>query len=638
MIWPTRSTSALALVCLAAWPLPVHSQTAEATEQVVLRNDSLVMVAPALSPDARWLVVSGGADNDRSNLFVAAMPDGELRPLTRGRFNDMLPRWAPDGRTLYFLSDRIEGPEAAIHHVFRLPFDPATGEATGVPRPVSLEPAAGRGPFVSPDGTRLAFGTTAGTTGRRVLVVPASGGAATVVVDGYRGGSLGWTPDGREVLFMGPDPDSDGSAVYRVSADGGELALHLRSDYLLRDVSVDGRRYLWRRSAGFGEQLRVTDESGSVLATFEPRESSGFWPRLSPDGRSVMTPYWAAVSPIVVAPLAGGPGREFGEPGGYHYPLGFSRDGRVLTGDEDGLLVIDPASGERTELGIPATDGPGINERLHPDGGHILLSRDVRPESDRVELWIHDLGTGEERRVSDRFARLPRGSGTSRVTGRGGRSMLDGDRFLFLEHESTGVRVKSVTPTGTVETLTELPRHAPDSIRVGVHGSRVAWIEPRLSPGDSSWALIVRDVETGTDRTVLDSETLIFDPVWSNDGGRIVLGYSPAGSVDYDVGIVDLDDATPSIEVRDAGAKWWWSPKWTADDARVIVVGMAATSTNDTDVWMIQVDNGATPPVPLVDDVGASTWEFVLSYDGRRVAYHVERPGTSEILRYTIGH
>src|SRR3990170_8380776 len=68
---------------------------------------------PQISPDGRWVayVVERHhleTNNRTSSLWLASLASGENRELTRppeGK-RDRAPRWAPDGKTLAFLSNR----------------------------------------------------------------------------------------------------------------------------------------------------------------------------------------------------------------------------------------------------------------------------------------------------------------------------------------------------------------------------------------------------------------------------------------------------------------------------------------------------------------------------------------------------
>ncbi|MCC7009637.1 MAG: PD40 domain-containing protein [Acidobacteria bacterium] len=103
------------------------------------------LVQHRFSPDQRWISFAAIPLNDRSVSTVYVMParsGASWTPLTDGQSYDDKPRWAPDGRTLYFVSNRGGRPD-----VWGRRFDPETGEPeSGVFRVTSFD----RGPRILP--------------------------------------------------------------------------------------------------------------------------------------------------------------------------------------------------------------------------------------------------------------------------------------------------------------------------------------------------------------------------------------------------------------------------------------------------------------------------------------------------------
>lgn len=96
---------------------------------------------PHFSPDRKWIVIEGERltpIGDDSRLFIIPGSGGELTPLisTDEPDNqlhwDDKPRWSPDGKTLYFLSDR-----SGLFNIWGLRFDPTKGKAVGDPFRIS---------------------------------------------------------------------------------------------------------------------------------------------------------------------------------------------------------------------------------------------------------------------------------------------------------------------------------------------------------------------------------------------------------------------------------------------------------------------------------------------------------------------
>jgi Tol biopolymer transport system component/DNA-binding winged helix-turn-helix (wHTH) protein len=94
-----------------------------------LRHDErLDSVQHRFSPDEQWISLSEISLTDRSVAKVVVMPvsGGGPIPITDGAWYDDKPRWAPDGRTLYFVSNRGGRPD-----VWGRRFDSTAGRPVG---------------------------------------------------------------------------------------------------------------------------------------------------------------------------------------------------------------------------------------------------------------------------------------------------------------------------------------------------------------------------------------------------------------------------------------------------------------------------------------------------------------------------
>jgi hypothetical protein len=74
----------------------------------------------------------------------------------------------------------------------------------------------------------------------------------------------------------------------------------------------------------------------------------------------------------------------------------------------------------------------------------------------------------------------------------------------------------------------------------------------------------------------------------------------------------------------------WWNLRWLPDSRGILATGM------DGNVWLIPVDPDASPVCLTRDDPNVS-WNFVVSPDGRHIAYHVVVPRGSSIWRVDLG-
>jgi len=102
--------------------------------------------APAFSPDGRKLVVTLGGVDGNLDIHVLDITSRQTRRLTTHRAIDTEGSWSPDGRHIYFTSDRSGGPQ-----VYRV------GANGGTPERITFEGSYNARPRLSPDGSRLAM-------------------------------------------------------------------------------------------------------------------------------------------------------------------------------------------------------------------------------------------------------------------------------------------------------------------------------------------------------------------------------------------------------------------------------------------------------------------------------------------------
>ena len=141
---------ALALPCVAVSQTPAETKRAFTADDLVrLKRVSGLQS----SPDGRYLAfvlreTDMDANKGRTDLWLLDLKDksAQPRPLTRDPGMDSSPRWAPDGRTLYFLSTR-----SGTSQVWRLSLD------GGEPSRVTDYPLDVGSLKVSPTGDRVAL-------------------------------------------------------------------------------------------------------------------------------------------------------------------------------------------------------------------------------------------------------------------------------------------------------------------------------------------------------------------------------------------------------------------------------------------------------------------------------------------------
>ena len=102
--------------------------------------------APAFSPDGRQLVVTLGGVEGNLDIHILDINTRQTRRLTTHRAIDTEGSWSPDGRYIYFTSDRSGGPQ-----IYRVA---VTG---GTPERITFDGSYNARPRLSADGNKLAM-------------------------------------------------------------------------------------------------------------------------------------------------------------------------------------------------------------------------------------------------------------------------------------------------------------------------------------------------------------------------------------------------------------------------------------------------------------------------------------------------
>jgi dipeptidyl aminopeptidase/acylaminoacyl peptidase len=370
-------TPVLALALAGA--VPAAAQTAHPFNARDLHEMQRI-TDPQPSPDGRHVAfvvrtTDFEANRGRNDLWVVGVDGNGLTRLTSHEASDTNPRWAPDGKSLYFLSSRSGSTQA-----WRLPFpgtDQDAVQVTSLPLDVSNL-------TVSPDGSRLAFSlevfpecTTLACTKERLDAKEKGKTSAQLYDGGFVRHWDAWSDGRRNHLFTAP-----------VSADGkaGE-PVELSRSLAYADVpsrpfggaeewafSPDGRTIVFAARLA-GEKNREESWSTNfdlyevpVDGSREPRNltaANPAWdtqPVFSPDGKTLAylrmkrPGYEADRFWIVLRDLATGKDREIaGDWDRSSEGVSFSPDGRTLytTAGDIGnypLFAIDVASGQVRKL------------------------------------------------------------------------------------------------------------------------------------------------------------------------------------------------------------------------------------------------------------------------------------------------
>lgn len=97
---------------------------------------------PRFSPDGKLVAYSAWTAGGYRDIRIVDVSTGTFRAVTRDRAIDMQPVWSPDGKTLYFASDRSGIPNIYAYDVGQGSLKQVTNVATGATQPAVSEDGA----------------------------------------------------------------------------------------------------------------------------------------------------------------------------------------------------------------------------------------------------------------------------------------------------------------------------------------------------------------------------------------------------------------------------------------------------------------------------------------------------------------
>lgn len=162
--------------------------------------------APSFSPDGRKLVLTLGGADGNLDLHVLDLQSRELTRLTTNRSIDTEGSWSPDGRYIYFTSDRSGGPQ-----IYRVA---ATG---GNPERVTFEGSYNARPRLSPNGEKLAM-VHLDRGNYRIGIMDVGSRDVTILSAGAQDESPSFAPNSDTLIYA--TRQSRNGVLETVSADG----------------------------------------------------------------------------------------------------------------------------------------------------------------------------------------------------------------------------------------------------------------------------------------------------------------------------------------------------------------------------------------------------------------------------------
>ncbi len=292
---------------------------------------------PQWSPNGHRLAYWASDESTQRDIWTMRPTGEDAVRVTNDAATDWNPIWSPDGKYLYFISDRSGGMQ-----LWRVAIDEQTGQALSAPELVPTPSAFSRHISISRDGKRLAFASV--RIERNLYFVEIDPkrekiiGQPEVLTRGSRQGiDIDISPDGEYIVCTTMADGREDLAI--INSDGsGEPRLLTDDEYKDRGPrwSPDGKRIAFysTRSGNFEVWIINADGTGLRRLT-EAGQDQAFKPIWSPDGKRLtftnirgetsiieVDKPWREQTPQLLNPKA--------EPPLRFWPEAWSSDGRKL--------------------------------------------------------------------------------------------------------------------------------------------------------------------------------------------------------------------------------------------------------------------------------------------------------------------
>jgi Tol biopolymer transport system component len=259
---------------------PVKSGRTPVVTQLTSNNE-VFEANPIYSPDGAWILFESDITG---NLDIWRIPTngGPAQQLTFYTGFDSAPFWSPDGARVVFESDRTGFKNIWVLDVTSPESDPVQ---------VTSGSWDDGDPVWSPDGSRIAFESSRDQDGGTdIWVSPIDGGSATRLTTSGHGiyhRTADWSPDGTTLVFES-NREGGYSALYTMPVAGGPVTrITPQEGYEGHPAwSPAGETIVFEsRLTGVMEIFTVPASGGE---TYQVTTGGGFWPRWSPDGKTII--------------------------------------------------------------------------------------------------------------------------------------------------------------------------------------------------------------------------------------------------------------------------------------------------------------------------------------------------------------
>ena len=314
---------------------------------------------PQWSPTGARIAYWGKHKGGQRDIWTIPARGGDPVQVTDDEAFDWNPVWSPDGRHIYFASDR-----RGQMNLWRISVDEQSGRVTGEPEPLTTASTYAQHVAFSRDGRRAAYVNQVSST--NIYTVPFSPykealtGPPAAVTQGFRhAASPDMSPDGEWFVYSSQGEKQED--IYLCRRDGAEAPRKLTDDaYKDRNPrwSPDGSRisFYSDRSGRYEAWVISPDGGGLRQLTFEGKSVA--YPFWSPEGARLAYNFNSESCTVIEAATPWGEQtpQRIGRPAdrrlGVFWAFSWSPDGRRLAGwssrqnEHPGVVTYEFASGD----------------------------------------------------------------------------------------------------------------------------------------------------------------------------------------------------------------------------------------------------------------------------------------------------
>lgn len=468
------------------------------------------------------------------------------------------------------------------------PPPPAASGPEPILRMITADAGLSAYPALSKDGNLLAFASDRSNEGNLDIWVQQVGGGEPIRLT--RGTAdekePAFSPDGTRIAFRS---EQEGGGIYTVSALGGE-PVPLAAGGRNPRYSPDGKSVAyWTGGEGIyvpgSSRAYVIDSGGGQPRRVHPEMTSATYPIWSPSGNEllVLGKKDAAGPPLV--------GLDW-----WVLPVG--------NGSPKATGALESIREQKLGLGgiLPQAVRPTGLDWIEDNGSQVLFSAAL---GDVTNLW--EMGLTRDHRATGRVRRLTSGPGRhpKAASAQAGnlRRIAFTDEKLNFDVWTIPVDADRGVTTGDMRRLTT-DATTEWSPSVSADGRKLAYFS-RLT---SSWAVRIRDVESGTERTLISSPRTVLATRISGNGSLVF--YS-----DNDYKIYSIPSAGGMVAELCKGCG---TVMGASHDGGEITYEPLQFE----DLLLLDTESRRTMKVTPREDEGALLSSGQISKDGRWVAFH----------------